>query len=210
MSERVLYGRTIKIKYGISHEDSKLRFSICGVDELPKDPEEVPLVFEQILGIQDIIRNYSSKEIIEYQKKEVFTLEACIASYLIDYIKSGNNMEHVTLEFLETLYKSEVIKEAFENIGYETTLALDKNDFFVKENSALSIIHEAFKINEESFIPPEDDQEKVLISLDKPVDDELDGDLLDLFMAENKKLEKEFEDDIKEESNLANAEIPKN
>lgn len=206
MSERILQGRTINIKYGISHEDGRLRFVVCGVDELPKNPDEVPLIFEQILNIKEIIFNYSAKEIIEYQKKEAFSLEAAIACYLIDYIKSGNKMDHVTKDFLETLYKSETVKAAFENIGYEATLASDKNDFFVKENSALSIIHEAFKINEESY---ETKEENVSLAPEKVVDSELDGDLLDQFLNENKKLQKEFEGDLEEENNLSNQELPR-
>lgn len=186
MAERVLIGRTIKVKYGISHEDGKLRFTICGLDELPKDPDSAPLIFEQILNMENVIRGYSSKEIIEYQKKEVFSLEACMCSYLIDYIKSNNSIEHLSKETLENIYNSDVIKQAFEPIGFEATMAIDKDDFFEKENQCMSIIHEAFKLNEETYQEPKEENEEEKISLNKPVEeDELDGDALDKLLEEN-------------------------
>ena len=36
----------------------------------------------------------------------MFTLEACIASYLIDYIKSGNNMDCLHIDSWQAMYRS--------------------------------------------------------------------------------------------------------
>lgn len=213
MSEKVLNGRSLKVKYGISHEDGKLRFTFCGVDEVPRDSDEVPLIFKDVLAIANIIQAFTSKEIIEYQQKEVFSLEACMCAYLIDYIKSGNDMKHVTEENLKNIYNSQVVKDAFETIGFEATQARSKDEFFEKESQGLSIIHEAFKLNEESYeeeIHEEKEQrleeEKAKMPTQTNTSDELDGDALDELLKNSALLAKQAQEEDEEEENLKRVE----
>ncbi|MCQ2978176.1 MAG: hypothetical protein MJ245_00050 [Clostridia bacterium] len=205
MSEKVLHGRDLTVKYGISHEDGKLRFTFCGVENIDKHHEEKPLIFSEVLAIKNIIQKFSAKEIIEYQKKEVFSLEACMCAYLIDYIKSGNDLTHVTEENLTNIYNSEIVRANFETVGYEATHSIDRDEFFEKESQALSIIHEAFKLNEESYIEPQDNTKEHIILTQR--NDELDGDALDALLEENRELRDEYISELKEESNVANQEL---
>ncbi|MCQ2911000.1 MAG: hypothetical protein MJ244_02325 [Clostridia bacterium] len=211
MSEKVLNGRSLKVKYGISHEDGKLRFTFCGVDEIPKEAEEVPLIFKDVLDIANVIQGFTSLEVIEYQQKEVFSLEACMCAYLIDYIKSGNDMSHITEENLINIYNSPVVNEAFENIGYEATQARSKDEFFELESKGLSIVHEAFKANEESYHlnDPKEDEEKakVVLPSEEKADDELDGDALDEILKNSSKLTKQLSEEIEEEQNVKKVDL---
>ena len=100
-----------------------------------------------------------------------------MCAYLIDYIKSGNDLTHVTEENLTNIYNSEIVRANFETVGYEATHSIDRDEFFEKESQALSIIHEAFKLNEESYIEPQDNTKEHIILTQR--NDDLDGDALD-------------------------------
>lgn len=151
MSEHILRGKTVNLKYGVTKEDNKLRFTFCGLDAIPEESKDNQYLFNQILERSELILKFTKPETIEYAQREVFTLETCISVYLIDYIKSTNDLSHVTPEMLETIYTSEEINKEFTNIVDTVIHAKDKDSFFQNENTALSLIHDAFRINELSY-----------------------------------------------------------
>lgn len=144
--QRELIGYSVELVFGICPDDAKLRFTFNGLKHLPDKNEKPNYLFNQILEYADEIKLRPGKANIEYQKKEVFNLETCITVYLIDYIKSGNDINEIDELFLEAIYKSEEVQKEFEKIDDEVLFANSKDEFFEKENSALSIIHSAFQV----------------------------------------------------------------
>lgn len=143
--QRELVGYSVELVFGISKDDGRLRFTFNGLKSLPDKNEKPNYLFNQILEFADEIKLRPGKANIEYSKKEVFNLETCMTVYLIDYIKSGNDISKIDDLFLESIYKSEEIKKEFEMIDDEVLVANSKDEFFEKENSAISIIHSAFQ-----------------------------------------------------------------
>ena len=181
MSEHFLRGKTVNLKYGVTKEDNKLRFTFCGLDTVPDESIENPYLFNQILEHSELILKFDKPETIEYAQREVFTLETCISVYLIDYIKSRNDLSHITPEMLETIYTSEEINKEFTKVVETVSHAVDKESFFQNENSALSLIHDAFRINDLSFEEPvhdKKDEEEVKIHQTQE-EDYVDDDVLD-------------------------------
>ncbi|MCQ2749372.1 MAG: hypothetical protein MJ246_05280 [Clostridia bacterium] len=166
--QRELIGYSVELVFGIAPEDGRLRFTFNGLKTLPDKNEKPNYLFNQIREYADEIKLRPGKANIEYQKKEVFNLETCITVYLIDWIKSGNNIEDIDELFLEAIYKSEEVQKEFEKIDDEVLFAHSKDEFFEKENSAISIIHSAFQVYRE-LQEEEANKDKVVIT-DEVVD----------------------------------------
>lgn len=166
--QRELIGYSVELVFGIAPEDGRLRFTFNGLKALPDKNEKPNYLFNQIREYADEIKLRPGKANIEYQKKEVFNLETCITVYLIDWIKSGNNIEEIDELFLEAIYKSEEVQKEFEKIDDEVLFAHSKDEFFEKENSAISIIHSAFQVYRE-LQEEEANKDKIVIT-DEVVD----------------------------------------
>lgn len=166
--QRELIGYSVELVFGIAPEDGRLRFTFNGLKTLPDKNEKPNYLFNQIREYADEIKLRPGKANIEYQKKEVFNLETCITVYLIDWIKSGNNIEEIDELFLEAIYKSEEVQKEFEKIDDEVLFAHSKDEFFEKENSAISIIHSAFQVYRE-LQEEEANKDKIVIT-DEVVD----------------------------------------
>ena len=166
--QRELIGYSVELVFGIAPEDGRLRFTFNGLKTLPDKNEKPNYLFNQIREYADEIKLRPGKANIEYQKKEVFNLETCITVYLIDWIKSGNNIEDIDELFLEAIYKSEEVQKEFEKIDDEVLFAHSKDEFFEKENSAISIIHSAFQVYRE-LQEEESNKDKIVIT-DEVVD----------------------------------------
>lgn len=178
--QRELIGYSVELSFGIAQEDGKLRFRFSGLKNLPDKNEKPNYLFNQILEFADEIRLRPGKANIEYQKKEVFNLETCITVYLIDWIKSGNDISEIDELFLESIFKSEEVQREFEKIDDEVIFANSKDEFFEKENSAISIIHSAFEVykeikDEENGIAEKEKVEQEVIDAVKEKLEEMKG-----------------------------------
>ena len=141
MEEKILKGRTVNLKFLLDEEENKLKFLFCGLDEIPKETNSVPFLFNEILStLAEIISNSDKEAIIEYSNKAIFNLETCISAYLIDFINSKNDISEINNEVLETIYENESVNDLFNSINFNTE---EIEEFFKAENSALSIIHDA-------------------------------------------------------------------